>query len=156
MPSSDRPFERFSDYEELLRRLMMADPAKYQRMHKGTPFYSMSWLAFDLRNYEKALFFLDASISEDVRKDPEGWRENPGARSLRLDLEGQAALRAIGAVRSVLQAELTRFNAISNLAPLDIGASWGPFVRRLLADELSFPRCMFSCWSHRTIGRSCR
>ena len=135
VPFSDRPFERFSDYEELLRRLMDADTAKYQRMHKGTPFYYMAWLAFDLRNYEKALFFLDASISEDVRKDPVGWRQNPGARSLLLDPEGQAALRTVDAVQRVLQAELTRFNAISNLAPMDIHASWGAFVRQMLADQ---------------------
>ena len=27
----------------------------------------MSWFAFDLRNYEKALFYLDAGISEDFK-----------------------------------------------------------------------------------------
>ncbi len=29
--------------------LRRADQVKYERMHKGTPFYFMSWLAFDLR-----------------------------------------------------------------------------------------------------------
>ena len=65
---SDRPYERLSDYEEMLRLLRTADQVKYEQMHKGTPFYIMSWLAFDLRNYEKALFYIDAGVSEDVRK----------------------------------------------------------------------------------------
>jgi hypothetical protein len=70
---AERPFERFSDYEEILQRLRAADPQRYQRIHKGTPLYFMSWLAFDLGNYEKALFYIDSAISEDVRKDPLGW-----------------------------------------------------------------------------------
>ncbi|MGD0778045.1 MAG: hypothetical protein ABSC05_35120 [Candidatus Solibacter sp.] len=69
----DRPFERFSDYEELLVRLMATDRDKYQKMHKGTPLGFMSWLAFDLRNYEKALFYMDAGISEDVKNFPDNW-----------------------------------------------------------------------------------
>lgn len=86
---ADRPFERFSDYRELLYRLMRADPVKYQRMHKGTPFGFMSWLAFDLKNYERGLFYLDAAISEDVRKadPPETWLNNPGPRVLILDVD---------------------------------------------------------------------
>ena len=67
-PFSDRPFERFSDYEEMLLRLRDADQVKFERMHKGTAFYLMSWLALDLRNYEKGLFYIDSAISEDVRK----------------------------------------------------------------------------------------
>ena len=47
---AERPFERFSDYQELLFRLMSADPVKYRRVHKGTAFGFMSWLAFDLRH----------------------------------------------------------------------------------------------------------
>jgi hypothetical protein len=58
--------------------LREADAVKYRQIHKGIPFYFMSWLAFDLRNYEKALFYIDAGISEDVRKNPKGWQENPG------------------------------------------------------------------------------
>ena len=136
----ERPFERFSDYEELLRRLMQNDQEKYQQAHKGTPFYFMSWLAFDLRNWEKALFYIDAAISEDVRNNPhdpngpDGWKSQPGARFLLLDVADQTADRTISEVRTILQRELTRFNSISNLKPLDIDSSWRDFVRNLLVD----------------------
>ena len=63
----DRPLERFREYEELLAALRQANPAKYASIHKGTPFFFLSWLAFDMSNYETALFYLDAGIAEDIR-----------------------------------------------------------------------------------------
>ena len=48
---TDRPYERFCDYEELLLALQENDPNKYRLIHKGTPFYYLSWTAFDLRNF---------------------------------------------------------------------------------------------------------
>ena len=61
----DRPFELFSDHETLLQILRNDDPVKYQTIHKGTPFFFMAWTAYDMRNFEKALFYLDAAIAED-------------------------------------------------------------------------------------------
>jgi hypothetical protein len=134
---ADRPFERFNDYEELLLRLMQADPVKYQRMHKGTAFGFMAWLAFDLRSYEKGLFYLDAGISEDIRKadPPETWIDNPGPRVLILDVDpaNNWFSRTVHNVKGFLERELTRFNRISNRPPLSIH-SWQGFVRNLIAD----------------------
>ena len=134
----DRPFERFSDYEEMLRRLMKADQAKYERMHKGTPFYYMSWLAYDCRNYEKALFYLDSGISEDVRKcqgtaEPTAWKGDPGMKFLLLEDTHEVAQRVISDVRAALNRELTRFNAVSGLINLDLDTI-RVFVRRLIED----------------------
>jgi hypothetical protein len=124
---AERPFERFSDYEEMLQKLKEADAKKYQRMHKGTPFYFMSWLAFDLRNYEKALFYIDAALSEDVRKSPTGWRRNPGGRFLLLDSASQPSTRTVLAMRAILTDELERFNRISGLPRLEVDGSWRSF-----------------------------
>jgi hypothetical protein len=132
----DRPFERFSDYEELLVRLMATDRDKYQKMHKGTPLGFMSWLAFDLRNYEKALFYMDAGISEDVKNFPDRWIAVPGARFLLLNFDpgnpwfGRTARQ----VKHLLEQQLVRFNGISRQPPLDIDGSWRPFVEKLLVD----------------------
>jgi hypothetical protein len=122
---SDRPYERLSDYEEMLRRLRSTDQAKYELMHKGTPFYIMSWLAFDLRSYEKALFYIDAGVSEDVRKTestptPDSWKTQPGTDFLRLQQGNAVAGRAIDRVRQILDEELARFNAISGRPPVDL------------------------------------
>lgn len=112
----DRPFERFNDYEFLLLMMLETDKDKYQKIHKGTPFYFLGWIAFDLRNYEKALFYMDAAMSEDIRNIPKKWRDNPAAKFLMLrDGENQVAQRVILEVRTALDTEIARFNSISGL-----------------------------------------
>jgi len=124
-PASEKPFERLSDYEEMLRLLRDADELKYEQMHKGTAFYIMAWLAFDLRNYEKALFYMDAGVSEDIRKTentptPDSWKDQPGTEFMRLHQGNGSARRAIDQVRLILGEELTRFNAIPGITPVSI------------------------------------
>ncbi len=95
----------------------------------------MSWLAFDLRNYEKALFYLDASISEDVKNNSAGWQRAPGARFLLLDPVNQVAERTLLVVRKLLERELNRFNRTSNLPALEVDGNWRTFVGKLLASS---------------------
>jgi hypothetical protein len=122
---SDRPFERLSDYEEMLRLLLRADEKRYELLHKGTAFYIMSWLAFDLHNYKKSLFYIDAGISEDVRKtehgeNPDGWKTLPGAKFLLLEPVDQVANRAIQDIRKALSSEIDHFNSVSQRPALDL------------------------------------
>jgi hypothetical protein len=132
----DRPYERFSDYEELLRILEEDDPIKYHTIHKGTPFYFLSWTAFDLRNFEKALFYLDAAISEDVRKLPDDWINQPGSALLTLhEPQIQVAMRTINNVRRYLDQELNRFNGISGMPPLRLQTFVDRFVRILVLEQ---------------------
>lgn len=134
--STDKPFERFSDYETLLDILYNEDPEKYESMHKGTPFYFLSWLAFDLRNFEKALFYMDAAISEDKRRAPDGWMNLLAASFLTLtDPKAQVARRTVEAIRNLLAQELDRFNAISGLPPITIEQFRERFVKVLLVDD---------------------
>lgn len=119
---TDRPFERFTDYEVLLREMLKKDTNKYRQIDKGTPFHFLGWTAFDLRNYEKALFYLDAAISEDIRNAPD-WLSNPGARFLTLkEPEDQVSKRVVMQIRVALDAEITRFNAVSGLPSLTLEA----------------------------------
>jgi hypothetical protein len=103
------PYERFVYYRELLARLRQSDPDKFASMHKGTPLYFLSWLAFDLRQFEAALQFLDASIAEDKRKQPNTWFTNPGPQILMLNAPGQAAQRTVEMLASRVDQELSRF-----------------------------------------------
>ena len=81
IPFPDKPFERFSDYENLLKQMRKSDRQKYEKIHKGTPFYFLAWTAFDLRNYEKALFYIDAAISEDIKNaNTEPWLQLPASK----------------------------------------------------------------------------
>lgn len=133
---TDKPFERFSDYEELLNTLQQDDPEKYKSLHKGTPFYFLSWLAFDLRNFEKALFYIDAAISEDIRRCRDGWMNLPAASFLTLtDPEAQVARRTIEKIRNLLAQELDRFNAVSGLPPITIQQFRERFVKVLLEND---------------------
>jgi hypothetical protein len=127
MDFPDRPYERFSDYEDLLIRLMKTDTEKYRTMHKGTPFGFLSWLAFDMRNYEKAMFYMDTGIAEDVRKHKDtsnatGWLGNPGPRFLMLDVDRghRWFARTEDEVKKLLEQQRNRFNRVSNKPALTL------------------------------------
>lgn len=133
--ATDRPHERFDDYENLLCQLQQRNQQKYDQIHKGTPFFFLSWLAFDLRNYEKALYYLDVAISEDVKNAPTDWVDRPGAQFLKLSSQPHVATRVIAKIADLLTSELNRFNRISSLPAVDIDA----FVARFVTNFISKP-----------------
>jgi hypothetical protein len=130
--ATDRPFERFRDYEDLLQLLRSRNPQKYELVHKGTPFFFLAWTAFDIRNYEKTLYYLDAGISEDLRNVGSDWVNRPGALFLRLTTQPHVAERVIRQIRQLLSAQIDRFNAISGLAPISNDIFIDKFVGRLM------------------------
>jgi len=111
---TDRPYERFEDYEKLLTIIRDDDQIKYEKIHKGTPFYFLAWTAFDMKNYEKAVFYMDAAISEDERKDLKGWMNHPAGQFLTLNDKGnQIALRITKHLNDKILIELSRFNNVN-------------------------------------------
>ena len=118
--ATDRPHERFQDYEQLLKLLFDRDREKYEKIHKGTPFYFLAWLAFDLRNYEKTLFYIDAAISEDVRHAGDNWIDGPAAAFLKLDYKDEVAERVIRKIHDLLSAQVARFNGVSRLKDISV------------------------------------
>lgn len=130
----ERPYERFEDYELLLSIIREDDPQKYAQIHKGTPYYIMGWLAFDLKNYERAVFYMDSAITEDIRKDPSSWQNNPGNQFLTLSDTSQVAERMTARLRELVERELARFNSISGLSPLSINDFKDKFILALVKD----------------------
>jgi hypothetical protein len=130
------PVERFLDYESLLALLQRKDADKYRLLHKGTPFYFLFWTAFDARNYEKSVFYLDSAVSEDMRCDPDNWIERPASKLLMLHDELQVAQRVKAQILGSLQFEFDRFNAVSGLKPITV-ENWREFVKRLLKADFS-------------------
>lgn len=63
----DQPFERAKAYELLLYVLRDYNSDQYFRIHKGTPFYFLAWTTYQFADFEKALFYMDAAVSEDLR-----------------------------------------------------------------------------------------
>lgn len=130
---ANSPFERFADYETLLRILQECDSDKYKRLHKGTPFYFMCWLAFDLKNYEKALFYLDAGVSEDIRNVSD-WKSRPGSDFLFLRTpQLQVAGRVVKKLRDVLENEINRFN-LATPGHITINFLVEGFVEKIIED----------------------
>jgi hypothetical protein len=105
----NRPFERFTSYKQLLLSLRDSNPLKFESVHKGTPLYFLSWLAFDQHQFDAALHFLDAAIAEDRRIDSLGWFNYPGPQILMLNASPQAARRTVELLSSRIAQELQRF-----------------------------------------------
>lgn len=152
-------YERFICYEELLKLISTVNPEKYQKMHKGTAYYFLYWLAFELRLYEKAIFYLDGAIGEDIRKTIEQarrehidqrekeddilvkfyvkeWSGNPAVKDLCFK-DGGSAVSVRQKIYIILKEQLDRFNQlkINNIPNIDI-SKWGDnFVIPLLADD---------------------
>lgn len=115
----DRPYERLAIYEHIMHELYVADPVKYERMHKGTLYFFTSWLAFSVKDFEKAIFYMDSATSEDIRATsitvaPDSWQTTPAARFLFLDpsQQGMAARAIMGKISTEFQRLLNSFNSI--------------------------------------------
>ena len=103
----DKPYERLDIYEKLFQYLFSRNPNKFKDVHKGTPFYIMAWLAFDIKNYEKGLFYIDSAISEDIKNAKSDWKKLPASSFLLLeDSKLQIAERAISRVRNAIEREM--------------------------------------------------
>ena len=64
----EKPYERLKAYELLLYILKEYNREKYDQIHKGVPYYFIGWLAFRIENFRKGLFYIDAAVSEDIKK----------------------------------------------------------------------------------------
>jgi len=104
------PYERFHHYRDLLDRLRASDSNKFHAIHKGTPLYYLSWLAFDLHQFESALHFLDAAIQEDKRNAGSTWFDLPGPQFLMLNAPVQVARRTVEMLSLRVSDELNRFS----------------------------------------------
>lgn len=66
-PLPNSPFERTRAYELLCFILRNYNEAQYFNIHKGTPYYFIGWTGYEHFDFNKALFYMDAALSEDLR-----------------------------------------------------------------------------------------
>jgi hypothetical protein len=132
---ADRPLERFRQYEGLLEKMNEANPAKFADIHKGTPYYFLFWNAFDCRAYDKALFYIDAAISEDIKHHGESkWKSSQAASYLWLkDADKLGGRRVIVATKDLLEKQTARFTSISS-KPFTLNDFTGKFISKLMGD----------------------
>jgi hypothetical protein len=107
-------------YEHMLKTMLQADENKYTFMHKGTPYYFMSWAAFAIEDYEKAVFYLDAAVSEDIKlgggnPTNTSWHGTPAGSFLLLNgsLAGPSARHLTQKVEHKVANYLTKFSSVS-------------------------------------------
>ena len=130
-----KPYERFHDYELMLSRMRAADEPRYGAIHKGTPFYFLAWTAFYMKDYEKAIFYMDAAISEDQRNFPDNWKNQPAAGFLTLsDKSNQAAKIITENLTARLNEHFERFERIQQKAKITKDLFVAKIVTPLLDD----------------------
>ena len=110
-PYANRPFERFTHYDRLMRVLLESDAQKLKCMHKGTPYYFLGWTAFQMGRFETALIYMDLAVAEDMRANPAGWRENPAGSFMMLNPDGGAASDIVREIRAILGKQMQRHRA---------------------------------------------
>lgn len=112
----DRPYERFLCYEFLLSQIQLRDIKKFKSVHKGTPYYLLAWTAFEIRNYSKAVFYMDLALGEDIRKSTASFPEdkirealnNPGGNLWKLIPDGPAIV-IIQQLQGIIENTLSSF-----------------------------------------------
>ena len=116
----DKPYERLVVYEHIMHELQVADHVKYAQIHKGTPYFFISWLAFTVKDFEKAIFYMDSAIAEDIQTtslstNPNAWQTTPAAKFLLLDANniGMEARSIVNRITTEFEQQLTRFNSDS-------------------------------------------
>jgi len=63
------PFERQYAYELLLHILLLLNKTQFEKIHKGTPYYFIAWTTYQYRDFAKAIYYMDAAVSEDLKFD---------------------------------------------------------------------------------------
>ncbi len=88
---------------KLLQKCKSLEPQVYSQIHKGTPYYWMGIGAFLMYDFERAVFFIDAAVSEDKRRgDDLDAGPSPAMLFLTInpDIEHQAALNLVLATQT--------------------------------------------------------
>lgn len=108
----------------------------YVKVHKGTPFYWLGTAAFQMHDYEIAVFFYDAAVSEDLRigHDPVT-HSSPSLRFIQVegDQPEQAARPLVAATQQRLERAINDYNSIPgrpvNVPPLQLSDVRSCFLR---------------------------
>lgn len=99
-------------YEKFLKKLKEINPAKYEKIHKGNPYYFLAIYSYILHKFEKATFYMDAALCEDQNNFPDNWREKPAALFMLLDEKNphQAALDITKKLKKELENQFKEYN----------------------------------------------
>lgn len=127
----------FDEGCRLLRLCQQLAPEEYKKIHKGTPFYWLGTAAFLKYDYETAVFFYDAAVTEDLRinANPDT-NSTPSLRFIQIEADPveQAARSLVQDTHCRLEIALGNYNRLpgrlANVAPLQLSEVRGCFLKR--------------------------
>ena len=122
---------------QLLYKCQSLASEAYVKVHKGTPFYWLGTAAFLKHDYEIAVFFFDAAVSEDLRISAHPVHNStPSIRFILVegDQPEQAALPLVRETQNRLEAAITAYNQLpgrpATVAPLEMREVRSSFLQR--------------------------
>ncbi len=126
----------------LLRTCKEIDSAAFARIHKGNPYYFIGISSYLLDDFQTAVYFFDASVTEDMNAgaDP---IDNPKPSTHFLMLEGEASNQSAKKLTEFVQAKVERalnyyqVNVIKSdvVSPLTIDKLRKDFIYRALTTK---------------------
>lgn len=84
--SNNRFYETLNRGHDLLDLCNQINTEVYQNIHKGAPFYWMGMSAYRIHDFQTAIYYIDAAVSEEVKYYPED-HDTPARLFLRLEGE---------------------------------------------------------------------
>lgn len=104
------PSAHVGAWEHILEILLAEDEQRYRKMHKGTPFYFAGTASYLARDFEKALFYMDAALEEDLRLHKTNWPKVPSGKFVLLDSDSpdQFARLLVARTRALVESIRTK------------------------------------------------
>ena len=109
----NRFFEVLDRGHEILHLIARINPEKYKTIHKGYPFYWMGMAAYRIHDFQSAVYYIDATLSEDLEIFPHV-DNTPPRLFLRLegDNEKQAALHLVKGAQEGIEEYINVYNGV--------------------------------------------
>ena len=82
---SNSPTTQIRLWERTLGILRDSEEHRYSNLHKGTAFYFLGVASYIAEDFERALYYVDCALSEDLRLHGERWHMVPSGMFVRLD-----------------------------------------------------------------------
>jgi hypothetical protein len=143
----------------LLKKCKSLEPAIYETLLKGTPFYWLADAAFQVADYETAAFYVDAAVSEDIRFDQTDMAR-PALLFFLIDsnVPAQAMQEKVGVLERIVQEAIDYYNSRTDAHQNRLGLDdiRGDFIKRAISPGNGHLRTLVTAfisffleWDHR-------
>jgi hypothetical protein len=114
-------YETLEQGHNILRLCEKLNPELYPKIHKGLPLYWMGMAAYRIHDFQSAIYYIDATLSEDLKNFPSD-PNTPPRLFLRLEGEDerQAAKSLVQGAQETIEEYINLYNQILNKSKLQI------------------------------------